>query len=237
VTSLTADPDRPALLPGEAVENYTKAIHALQLRGAGPVTTNALAQRLGITASSVSAMFKKLDRLGLVERAPYQGVRLTAQGERIALAVIRKHRLLETFLVEQLGVSWDRVHREAEVLEHYVSDQLAARIAEKLDHPERDPHGDPIPGSAGAIDDEKTARLGELQPGARGTFVRVSDAEPAMLRHLGALGIAPGAPLEVLGREPFGGPTVIRIDGTEHALGLLLADAMRIRLASDRPEP
>ena len=128
----------------DAVENYAKAIYAIQQR-AGTVTTNAIAERMGVTAASASGMVKKLDSLGLVSHVPYKGVELTEAGERVALEVIRHHRLLELYLAESLDVPWDRVHAEAEVLEHVLSEELEALIAAKLGNPTVDPHGDPIP--------------------------------------------------------------------------------------------
>ncbi|HYM56366.1 MAG TPA: metal-dependent transcriptional regulator [Solirubrobacteraceae bacterium] len=216
--------------PGTAVENYAKAIYTLQSRSAGAVSTGALASRLGVTASSASAMTRKLHRLGVVEHNRFHGVRLTERGARIALKVIRKHRLLELYLVESLGVPWDRVHRDAEVLEHHLSDELAALIAEKLNQPTHDPHGDPIPTADGKIDEGETVPLETLEPGARGTFVRVSDSDPAMLRYLAEHGIAPGAHFEILDRQPFGGPLSVRFANSIEALGGGLARAMRVEL-------
>ena len=211
-----------------AVEDYAKAIYVLEERAGGPVTNNALADRLGVTAASASSMVKKLDGLGLVSHVPYRGVRLSARGRRVALEVLRHHRLLERYLVEELGVPWDRVHDEAEVLEHVLSEDLEARIAAKLGDPRHDPHGDPIPTLDGRIDEGETQALGELEPGSRGTFTRVSDADPEKLRYLHDRGIAPGMPLAVVDREPFGGPLRVSIGGTEHALGAELAAAMRV---------
>jgi DtxR family transcriptional regulator, Mn-dependent transcriptional regulator len=211
-----------------AVEDYAKAIYVLEERAGGPVTNNAVAERLNVTPASASAMVKKLDGLGLVAHVPYRGVRLTARGRRVALEVLRHHRLLERFLVEELGVPWDRVHDEAEVLEHVLSEDLEARIAAKLGDPTRDPHGDPIPTLDGEIDEAETRALGELEPGERAVFTRVSDSDPAKLRYLDDRGIAPGMPLAVVGHEPFGGPLRVEIGGREHALGRELAAAMRV---------
>jgi DtxR family transcriptional regulator, Mn-dependent transcriptional regulator len=174
-----------------SVEDYAKAIYALEDRH-GVASTTALAERLGVSAPAVSAMVKKLAGDGYVEHVPYRGVRLTTQGRRVALEVLRHHRLLETFLVEELGVPWDRVHAEAEVLEHVLSEGLEARIAEKLGEPTHDPHGDPIPALDGTFDQSETVRLDSLEKGARARFVRVSDSDPALLRQLGRLGISPG---------------------------------------------
>jgi DtxR family Mn-dependent transcriptional regulator len=211
-----------------AVEDYAKAIYVLEERVGGPVTNNAIAERLSVTAASASAMVKKLDGLGLVAHVPYRGVRLTARGRRVALEVLRHHRLLERYLVEELGVPWDRVHDEAEVLEHVLSEDLEARIAAKLGDPRHDPHGDPIPTLELEIEEGETRALAELDPGESGTFTRVSDADPEKLRYLHDRGIAPGMPLAVIGREPFGGPLRVEIDGREHALGGELAAAMRV---------
>src|SRR5664279_1921291 len=152
-----------------AVEDYSKAIFALQSRSEEPVSTNALAERLGITPGSVSAMLKKLDELGLTAHVPYRGVRLTADGRRLALEVIRHHRLLESFLADTLGMPWDRVHAEAEVLEHVLSEDLEELIAAKLGHPTHDPHGDPIPTRDLTIDEGTTESLHSLDAGACGT--------------------------------------------------------------------
>jgi DtxR family transcriptional regulator, Mn-dependent transcriptional regulator len=212
----------------DAVQDYAKAIYSLQRRGDEAVSTSAIAERLGVSAASASAMVKRLSSLGLVEHEPYRGVELTAAGERVALEVIRHHRLLELYLAEALGMSWDRVHEEAEVLEHAISPELSQLIAEKLGNPTRDPHGDPIPSPEGEIEEGATRSLADLEPGERGTFARVSDSDPEMLRYLSERGIAPGDTLELLGREPFGGPLSVRTGGAEHALGVGIARAMRV---------
>lgn len=215
--------------PSAAVEDYAKAIYALERRS-GAVTTNALAERLGVTPASASGMVKRLGELGLVEHEPYHGVRLTDAGRRVALEVLRHHRLLELLLAD-LGVPWDRVHDEAEVLEHHISEDLEALIAARLGHPTHDPHGDPIPTADLEIDEGETIALDALEPGARGTFVRVSDADPEMLRYLSGRGIALGDPVEVVERQPFGGPVFARFAGGEpQALGGALAHAMRVEV-------
>src|SRR3984893_2080503 len=149
-------------LRSPAVEDYSKAIFSLQSPGDEPVSTNALAERLGITPGSVSAMLKRLDELGLITHEPYRGVRLTVAGRRLALEVIRHHRLLESYLADALGMSWDRVHAEAEVLEHVLSDDLEELIAAKLGHPTVDPHGDPIPSADLELDEPATDRMESL---------------------------------------------------------------------------
>jgi DtxR family Mn-dependent transcriptional regulator len=213
-----------------AVEDYTKAIYALQLRAEAPVSTNALADRLGVTAASASGMVKRLGELGLVSHRPSHGVELTAAGRRMALEVIRHHRLLELYLVESLGVPWDRVHKEAEVLEHVLSEELEELIAAKLGDPTVDPHGDPIPSRDLIITETATENLQSLEPGVSGVFARVSDSDPEMLRYLAERGIAPGDRFEVVERQPFGGPLFVRFGEQVHPLGGDLARAMRVEL-------
>ena len=215
----------------EAVENYAKAIYALQHRtGGDPVSTNDLAERLDVTAASASGMIKRLADLKLVAHVPYRGVQLTPEGERLALEVVRHHRLLELYLAEHLGVPWDRVHDEAEALEHVLSEDLEARIAAKLGNPTHDPHGDPIPDAELRLDEVTTRSLADLSPGDRGRFVRVSDSDPAMLRYLSERGVRLGDALEVLDRQPFDGPLTVRFGDTLQVLGGALAAAMRVEL-------
>ena len=210
-----------------AVQDYAKAIWSLSQRSDEPVSTSSLAYRLEVSPASASAMVKRLEVMGLVSREPYHGVRLTRAGERLALEVVRHHRLLELYLAEALGMSWDRVHEEAEVLEHAISPELSELIAAKLGNPTHDPHGDPIPTADGEIDEAPTRALSDLEPGAHGVFVRVSDSDPDMLRYLAERGIAPGDRFEVLRREPFEGPLTVRFGGSSHVLGGALPQAMR----------
>jgi len=212
----------------QAVQDYAKAIWSLGRRGEGPVSTSALAERLEVSPASASAMLKRLEALGLVRRELYRGVELSPAGERVALEVVRHHRLLELYLAEALGMPWDRVHDEAEVLEHAISPELSELIAEKLGNPTVDPHGDPIPGLDGEIEEGATRALRDLEPGQRGVFSRVSDSDPDMLRWLSQRGIDRGAELEVVERERFGSGLTVRADGREHALGERLANAMRV---------
>jgi DtxR family Mn-dependent transcriptional regulator len=217
--------------PTEAIQDYAKAIYALQRRADGhPVATNDLAERLRVTPASVSAMLKKLDDRGLVEHVPYRGVMLTTAGERVALEVLRHHRLLELYLAEHLGVPWDRVHEEAEALEHVISEDLEARIAAKLGEPTHDPHGDPIPSADLQIDEGHARALESLEAGATGRFVRISDSDPEMLRYLDERGVRLGDALEVVDRQPFGGPLTVRVGQELHTLGGGLAAAMRVEL-------
>jgi len=211
-----------------AVEDYVKAVYTLESRDE-TVSTNALAERLGVRPGSVSGMLRKLTGLGLVVHEPYRGVRLTEHGRRVALEVIRHHRLLELYLVESLGMSWDEVHAEAEVLEHVISEELEELIAAKLGNPTLDPHGDPIPSRDLTIAPDDSRSLYELEPGEHGTFVRVSDADPAMLRFLAERGIAPGVGVDVIERQPFDGPLYVRVGDEVHVLGAVLARAMHVR--------
>lgn len=213
------------------MQDYAKAIYSLQTRTGASVSTSALAERLGVTPASVSAMLHKLEDRGLVECEPYRGTRLTQQGQRVALEVLRHHRLLETFLAQELGVPWDRVHDEAEVLEHVISEDLEQRIAAKLGDPRCDPHGDPIPGPDLRLDETPSKGLGDLAVGARGRLLRVSDANPEMLRYLDELGIRLGDTLEVVETPRFGGPLTVRIGQQTHLIGGELAAAMRVELA------
>lgn len=212
----------------EAIEDYAKAIHALAGPDPAAVGTSALAERLGVSPGTVTAMLKRMATMGLVEHEPYRGVRLTPAGERVALEVIRHHRLLEAYLADALGMPWDRVHDEAEVLEHYISEELEERIANALGDPTHDPHGDPIPDRELELVDAATRSLSELEVGERGIFARVSDSAPEMLRYLAERGIAPGDRLEVVDRQPFGGPLSVRFASGTHAIGGGLAEAMRV---------
>lgn len=212
-----------------AVEDYLKAVYSLAGHGGGAVSTNDLADRLGLSTGSVSAMIKRLAEAGLVRHEPYRGVELTEQGNREALRVLRRHRLIELFLAQALDMPWEDLHDEAEILEHAVSDHLIELIAQKLGDPVVDPHGDPIPTRELTIEQATTERLYDLEPGARATFVRVSDSNPEMLRYLTAEGIAIGDEVELVGRQPFDGPATVRIGDRTHTLGMNLARAMRVR--------
>jgi DtxR family Mn-dependent transcriptional regulator len=216
-----------------AVQDYAKAIYALQARAGGEaVSTNDLAERLDVSAASASGMVRKLDELGLATHERYRGVELTDAGEKVALEVLRHHRLLELYLAESLDVPWDRVHDEAEVLEHVLSEELEALIAAKLGNPTVDPHGDPIPTADLVMEERPTSPLADLAPGARATFVRISDSDPEMLRYLAERGIAPGDDFEVIDKQPFDGPTFARFGDDVHVLGGALARAMRAQVSA-----
>jgi DtxR family transcriptional regulator, Mn-dependent transcriptional regulator len=213
-----------------AIEDYAKAIYALEMRAGASVSTNALADRLGVTPASASGMVKRMGELGLVEHRPYHGVSLTENGRRIALEVMRHHRLLELYLVKSLGVPWDRVHAEAEVLEHVLSEELEELIAAKLGDPTHDPHGDPIPTRDLTIEEGPSESLQALEAGATGRFARISDSDPEMLRFLAERGIAPGDAFEVIDKQPFDGPLFVRFGDQVHVLGGSLARAMRVQI-------
>jgi DtxR family Mn-dependent transcriptional regulator len=212
-----------------SVEDYAKAIYALESRH-GVASTNALARRLGVSAPAVSAMVKKLAALGFVSHVPYRGVRLTEEGRRAALEVIRHHRLLETYLAAELGVPWEDVHAEAELLEHALSEELEARIAQKLGEPTRDPHGDPIPTLDGTVAEPATIALEALQVGEQARVARVSDSDSNVLRELDERGLRPGRVVEVVGRGRRG--TMVRAAGIEHELTPRLTQAVRVEVAT-----
>ena len=206
-----------------AVQDYLKAIYVLETSGER-VTTSALATRMGVSAPSATAMTKRLDELGLVERLPYRGVALTDAGRRGALEVVRHHRLLERYLVDRLGLSLDAVHAEAELLEHALSEELEAKIDEELGFPTHDPHGDPIPDRELRLVHGESRSLLDLEPGARGAVARVPDGDSELLRYLGELGLVPDASVEMLAQAPFGGPVTVRTERGEHAISRELAD-------------
>lgn len=216
-----------------AVEDYLKMIYAFEEREDGEITTTRLAERLGVSASSVSGMVRKLCRLDLLQHPKYGNITFTDSGRRVALGVVRRHRLIELYLVNELGYGWDEVHDEAEVLEHAVSDRMLARIAERLGDPRVDPHGDPIPTSDGRLEPWNARRLSHVPPGTRGEFVRVDDVDPSMLRYLTSEGIRLGARLQLVEREPYGGSYLVRVDepigGEPRQLGPALVEAMWVR--------
>ena len=206
-----------AITHTEVVEDYLKTVFQLST-GEGVATTSSLASRLGVAAPSVSAMLKRLEASELVRRSSDHRVELTEHGRRHALGVVRRHRLLEMFLAEVLGVPWDEVHDEAEVLEHAISPRLEERIDALLKRPTRDPHGDPIPPRLGEHVEDWASPLRSAAPGGSFLVERVSDRDSAALRHLAALGIGPGSVLQVVEWAPFGGPLWVEVDGRLHAL-------------------
>ncbi|HEY7730163.1 MAG TPA: metal-dependent transcriptional regulator [Gaiellaceae bacterium] len=210
-----------------AVEDYLKAILRLETEGQH-ATTKAIAERLDVSAPSVTAMAKKLAADGLVERKPYRGVVLTDDGRRVALEVVRHHRLLERYLAERLGLGLDEVHDEAERLEHVLSEELEARIDAELGFPTHDPHGDPIPDRDLQLADGGERSLASLEPGERATVTRVPDTSSDVLRYLAQLSLLPGAAVELVLAAPFDGPLTVRAGGSEHALSRELAAAIGV---------
>ena len=206
-----------------AVQDYLKAIYVLESSGER-VTTSALAKRMGVSAPSATAMTKRLDELGLVERVPHRGVALTEQGRLGALEVLRHHRLLERYLVDRLGLSLDEVHAEAELLEHALSEELEAKIDAELGFPTHDPHGDPIPDRELRLVHDERRTLLDLEPGVRGSIARVPDGDADLLRYLDDLGLVPEANVEMVAQAPFGGPVTVRTASGDHAISRELAD-------------
>jgi DtxR family transcriptional regulator, Mn-dependent transcriptional regulator len=208
------------------MQDYLKTIYKLS-RAGGEVNISAIAEQLSVSAASVTNMMKKLAELKLVRHAPYQGVELTPSGRKIALEVIRHHRLLELYLAESLGYSWDQVHDEAEKLEHHISEEFEAKIAKSLGDPTHDPHGDPIPTRDGRLDDANYRSLAE-QPAAgdSGVVRRVSDASADRLRYLAELGVRPDVTFTVIERAPFNGPIRLRMGKKEINLGVELAQGI-----------
>jgi DtxR family transcriptional regulator, Mn-dependent transcriptional regulator len=206
----------------DAIQDYLKEIYKLEASGRR-VSTSALAGQLGVSAPSVTAMLKKLATLGLVEHERYHGARLTPKGERVALEVIRHHRLLEQYLSQTLGLPIDALHNEADRLEHALSEELEAHIDRQLGYPTRDPHGDPIPGPDLKIVTTKATPLSTLAPGAKAVVTRVPDGDGELLRYLDKLRLTPGNRVEVRDSAPFEGPVTVRVGGEEHAISRELA--------------
>lgn len=220
-----------------SVQDYVKVLYGFTEWQDRPVSSSNLAARLGVANSSVSEMVRKLVELGLVAHEPYGSVELTAEGRRLALAMVRRHRLLETYLVQELGYAWDEVHDEAELLEHTVSEKMIERIAAKLGNPDRDPHGDPIPDADGSVTVPRAYRLQDLDEGHTGRITRISDADPELLRFLHAESISLDDPVRIVGRRPFGGALVVRFGAEDAARELDLGDeaAAALWISSDRP--
>jgi DtxR family Mn-dependent transcriptional regulator len=223
--------------PSSSIEDYVKVIYGFTEWQDKPITSSQLAQRLGVANSSVSEMVRKLKDQGLVDHKPYSAITLTDSGVRLALSMVRRHRLIETYLVQELGYSWDQVHDEAELLEHAVSDTFIERMAAKLGDPQRDPHGDPIPAADGTVLLPEAHLLGELDPGHTGRITRISDENPDLLRYLSAEEIDLDAEVEVVGRKPFGGALVVRISNAGRKRDYDLADEVTAALwvHSDHP--
>jgi DtxR family Mn-dependent transcriptional regulator len=209
------------------VEDYLKVIYDVE-RATGAAATNDIAQRLSVAPASVSGMIRRLAEQGLVSHEPYKGVRLTPSGRRAALRTLRRHRVIEAYLTRALDYPWDRVHDEAERLEHAASDELIDRMAAAIGEPEVDPHGAPIPTRDGSVDERALRSLADLEDGKDAMIIRVSDKNPAMLRYLADADIVPGARVTIVGREPFGGPINVRLGRTSRAIGAELAQQVLV---------
>jgi DtxR family Mn-dependent transcriptional regulator len=210
-----------------AVEDYLKAIYQLG-EESRPVSTSAIAERLGIAAGSVTGMLKRLAEQGLVEHVRYYGARLTDDGRTTAVRMIRRHRVIELFLVEVLGYTWDRVHAEAERLEHAATDELIDRMATVLGEPESDPHGAPIPGAEGEFHDTRYPSLEELATHTPALLRRVADEDPEVLRYHADLNLVPGVEVEVIERAPFNGPLTVRVGEQTRVLGRELSGSIQV---------
>ncbi|WP_427018555.1 metal-dependent transcriptional regulator [Pseudarthrobacter sp. P1] len=215
-----------------SVEDYVKVIYSFTEWQDKPISSTQLATRLGVANSSVSEMVRKLKDQGLVNHKPYSAIRLTEPGLALALSMVRRHRLLETYLVQELGYSWDEVHDEAELLEHAVSDTFIERMSAKLGHPTRDPHGDPIPDADGHVDMPDAFRMGELDAGHRGRIIRISDHDPELLRYLDEQHIALDAAVHIIGRKPFGGALIVEFGPQTLDLSDEVADALWVATTS-----
>ena len=210
-----------------AIQDYVKEIYKLQSSGQR-ATTTVIAKAMGVAPSSATSMLKKLAALGLAEHAPYRGVTLSESGTKIALEVIRHHRLLEQYLAETLGVPIDALHDEADRLEHVISEELEARIDEQLGYPTHDPHGDPIPDAGLNVDRTALRSLETLTPGEVATVRRIPDGDAPLLRYLAELTLVPGSTVTIRKSEPFGGPITIDVDGSEHAISRELAERIGV---------
>jgi DtxR family Mn-dependent transcriptional regulator len=214
------------------VEDYLKAIYELAARD-GVAATSDVAEALDVAPASATGMIRRLAAQGLLDHVPYRGVQLTAVGRRAALGTIRRHRIIETYLTRVLGYPWDRVHDEAERLEHAASDELVECLSAAMGHPATDPHGAPIPTRDGVVDERTLSTLAEIPVGKRAQMVRVSDKNPALLRYLADLALQPGVEVTVLARAPFDGPLTLALNGKESIVGAPLARQVLVESLPD----
>ena len=220
-------------LTGQA-EDYLKVVYEIEQDGSA-AATNDIALELGIAAASVSGMLQRLARLGLVTVERYRGSRLTTLGRHIALQLLRRHRIIESYLVTKLGFGWDDVHEEAERLEHAASAELVERMAAALGHPTADPHGAPIPTAAGRVDERRLSSIADLPVRAVARVVRMSDRDPEFLRYLAERGIRPGATVRVESREPFDGPITLTVARARHTVGSNAAGRVYVEMEREKP--
>lgn len=213
-----------------AAQDYLKTLYLIEEEdeppSSGGVSTSALAERMGVSGASATSMLKKLNDMGLVEHLPYRGATLSSAGRKIALEVVRHHRLLETYLAEALGLPWDQVHEEAEVLEHVLSERLEDRISALLGHPTADPHGHPIPAKDLSMPRTSGRPLWDVAVGERARVEQVSDWHAEALRYLDSVGLVPGAEVEIVERGPVSGPLFVEVAGERHALSMELAQGV-----------
>ena len=215
-----------------SVEDYLKAIYQLSPEGR-TASTSEIAHLLALSPPSVTGMVKRLSEQGLLEHVPYRGVQLTVEGRRAALKMVRRHRLIEAYLVEFLGYTWDTVHDEAERLEHAVSDTLVEQMASALGNPDFDPHGDPIPSADGFVHELSGIPLSDVPVGQRVAIHRVQESQPDRLRYMASLGLRPGVQITVIDRQPFDELVTIEVDGQRHVIGRELSHVLQCALASE----
>ena len=206
----------------QAVEDYLKVIYKLQAEDGA--TTTRIAEEMEVTSASVTNMIKRLAKMNLVDYTSHKGVSLSETGRRVALEIIRHHRLLELYLSEVMGYSWDQVHEEAENLEHHISEQFEDKIAELLNHPTHDPHGDPIPGKDGTIPLAATTPLSQADEGNTYLVGRVSDQNPELLRYLEQIGLLPGTKVKIIDKAPFDGPVTVKLEANEQTIGFNVSE-------------
>ncbi|SMO92704.1 metal-dependent transcriptional regulator [Gracilimonas mengyeensis] len=206
----------------QSVEDYLKAIYVLQSEGKSATTTR-IAKALSVSSASVTNMLKRLAKMNLLEYKSYQGATLTNAGKKIALEILRHHRLLELYLKEVMGYSWDEVHEEAENLEHHISEQFEERIAELLNHPTHDPHGDPIPTKDGVMPKMASLSISEADEDTPYIIGRVKDQDPELLRYLEKIGVLPGVKIKILEKTPFNGPVKVKLEEEEQVIGHAVA--------------
>ena len=214
-------------IQSEAVQDYVKQIYLLQSLS-GKATTNQLAERMDVSPAAATAMVKKLADMGLAEHRRYHGAQLTPAGERIAVEVLRHHRLLELYLTEALGLPWDSVHVEAERLEHVLSDELEAALDLALGFPDTDPHGDPIPSVDLVLRADTSSALVDLEPGQSAVVRRVPDGDAPLLRYLASLGLVPAARVRMVEKAPFDGPVSVEVEGIGQSLGVGVAERIHV---------
>lgn len=207
----------------QSVEDYLKVIYVLETEGSG-ATTNNIAEMLEVSSASVTNMLKRLSGLNLIEHKSYKGAKLTDAGRKIALEILRHHRLLELYLKEVMGYSWDEVHDEAEKLEHHISEQFEDKIAELLNHPTHDPHGDPIPTKDGVMPEMASLPISQANTDQQYIIGRVKDQDPELLRYLEKIGVIPGVKIKILEKAPFDGPVKVLLEKEEKTIGFAIAE-------------